>query len=95
MERYGRREVVPILAGSIVNTAVRFSVSFSVGTYHVKGESEMNSRASSLIAAGLMAIVLTCAARLSAGPPLICHAIEIGQAQTLPWVDLNYHEGDG
>ena len=55
----------------------------------------MNSRASSLISAGLMAIVLTCAPRLFAGPPLICHAIEIGQAQTLPWVDLNYRKGDG
>jgi hypothetical protein len=30
-----------------------------------------------------------------AGPPLICHPIEIGQAKTLPWVDLNYHKGDG
>jgi len=55
----------------------------------------MNSRASSLISAGLLAVVLTCAAQLFAGPPLICHAIEIGQAQTLPWVDLNYRRGDG
>jgi hypothetical protein len=30
-----------------------------------------------------------------AGPPLICHALDIGQAKTLPWVDLNYHKGDG
>jgi hypothetical protein len=30
-----------------------------------------------------------------AGPPMICHAIEIGSARTLPWVDLNYHTGDG
>ena len=30
-----------------------------------------------------------------AGPPLVCHAIEIGQAKTLPWVELNYHKGDG
>lgn len=30
-----------------------------------------------------------------AGPPMICHAIEIGQAKTLPWVDLNYHRGNG
>jgi hypothetical protein len=28
-----------------------------------------------------------------AGPPLICHAIEIGQAKTLPWIDLNYQKG--
>jgi hypothetical protein len=55
----------------------------------------MNKHASSLIAVGLMAIVLTCATRLFAGPPLICHAIEIGQAKSLPWVDLNYRKGDG
>jgi len=55
----------------------------------------MNSRASSLVSAGLMAIVLTCAAPLFAGPPLICHVVEIGDAQTLPWVDLNYRNGDG
>ena len=55
----------------------------------------MNSRASSLVSAGLAAIVLTCATPLFAGPPLICHAIEIEKAQTLPWVDLNYHKGDG
>ena len=54
----------------------------------------MNSRASSLISAGLMAIVLTCTPPLFAGPPLICHAIEIGNAQTLPWIDLNTRTGD-
>jgi len=27
-----------------------------------------------------------------AGPPLICHALEIGQAKSLPWVDLNDHQ---
>ncbi len=25
-----------------------------------------------------------------AGPPLICHPIEIGQAKSLPWVEINY-----
>jgi hypothetical protein len=28
-----------------------------------------------------------------AGPPLICQRIDIGNAQTLPNVDLNYHRG--
>lgn len=56
----------------------------------------MNSRASSPILAGLTAaIVFTCAAPLFAGPPLICHAIEIGNAQTLPSADLNSRNGDG
>jgi hypothetical protein len=30
-----------------------------------------------------------------AGPPMVCHKIEIGQAKTLPWVDLNYQKGSG
>jgi hypothetical protein len=30
-----------------------------------------------------------------AGPSLICHPITIGQAKSLPWVDLNYRKGSG
>ena len=30
-----------------------------------------------------------------AGPPMVCHKIEIGNAKTLPWVDLNYQKGNG
>jgi hypothetical protein len=59
-----------------------------------KGESEMISRASSIVSAVLMAIVCTCATRVFAGPPLICHPIEIGKSPTLPWVDLNYQKAD-
>ncbi len=46
-------------------------------------------------------LVLTMTSLLSfttaafAGPPMICHAIDIGQAKTLPWVDLNYRKGNG
>ncbi len=29
-----------------------------------------------------------------AGPPMVCHKIEIGNAKTLPWVDLNYRKGN-
>jgi hypothetical protein len=54
----------------------------------------MISRASSIVSAVLMAIVCTCATRVFAGPPLICHPIEIGKAATLPWVDLNYQKAD-
>ena len=28
-----------------------------------------------------------------AGPPLICHRIEIGQAKSLPWVEFNHRGG--
>jgi hypothetical protein len=54
----------------------------------------MISRASSIVSAVLMAIVCTCATRVFAGPPLICHPIEIGKAQTLPWVDLNFQKAN-
>ena len=30
-----------------------------------------------------------------AGPPLICHVIQIGDAKSLPWVDLNYQKQSG
>ena len=30
-----------------------------------------------------------------AGPPMVCHKIEIGNAKTLPWVDLNYRRASG
>ena len=42
-----------------------------------------------------IAAVLAFSTTAFAGPPLICHAIEIGKAKTLPWVDLNYHKGNG
>jgi hypothetical protein len=38
------------------------------------------------------ALSLLFASFAHAGPPLICHALEIGQAKSLPWVDLNDHQ---
>jgi hypothetical protein len=49
----------------------------------------------SRIAVAIGAIVLGFSSAALAGPPLVCHPIEIGQAKSLPWVDLNYHKGDG
>jgi len=43
----------------------------------------------------LVAVMLGLTTYAMAGPPLICHPIAIGQAKSLPWVDLNYHKGDG
>jgi hypothetical protein len=51
----------------------------------------MNSRRFSRAALYVATISLIFASFAHAGPPLICHAIEIGQAKSLPWVDLNYH----
>jgi hypothetical protein len=47
----------------------------------------MNSPAFARIAIGMMAILLGLTASALAGPPLICHPIEIGQAKSLPLVD--------
>lgn len=42
-----------------------------------------------------VAIALGLSTFALAGPPMICHAINIGSAQTLPWVDLNYRKRSG
>jgi len=53
----------------------------------------MHSQRFSQLALGIVA-VLGFTTVAFAGPPLICHAIEIGKAKSLPWVDLNFHKGD-
>ena len=53
----------------------------------------MNSRLCSVI--GTVAIVLAMTASAFAGPPLICHRIEIGQAKTLPLIDWNQKQTAG
>jgi hypothetical protein len=42
-------------------------------------------------AIALIATVLCFAAVAQAGPPLICHAIEIGNAKSLPWISHNWN----
>jgi hypothetical protein len=53
----------------------------------------MNSHAFSRLAINIVAVLLGFTTFAIAGPPLICHPIQIGQAETLPWVDLNYQKG--
>jgi hypothetical protein len=55
----------------------------------------MNSQTFSRFAIGIAAIVVGFSTSALAGPPMICHPIAIGQAQTLPPVDLNYRQGSG
>jgi len=43
----------------------------------------------------LVAAVLCFASIAQAGPPLICHTIEIGQAKSLPWVSHNWNLSGG
>jgi hypothetical protein len=53
----------------------------------------MNPHPSTRFAAGIIAVLLGLTTFALAGQPLVCHAIEIGLAKTLPWVDLNYRKG--
>jgi hypothetical protein len=55
----------------------------------------MNSTSLSRLTISIAAVVLGFSTIALAGPPLVCHAIAIGQAKTLPWVDLNYRKGQG
>jgi hypothetical protein len=50
----------------------------------------MNADAFSRLAISTVAVLLGFTTFAQAGPPLICHAIEIGQAKSLPWVDFNH-----
>ena len=50
----------------------------------------MNSHAFSRLAISIVAVLLGFTTFAQAGPPLICHPIEIGQAKSLPWVEFNH-----
>src|SRR5713101_4964590 len=49
----------------------------------------MNSRVFARLATRMVVILVGLTTSAHAGPPLICHPIEIGQAKSLPWVDWN------
>jgi hypothetical protein len=55
----------------------------------------MNSNALPRLAISIAATLLGLATIAHAGPPLICHPIEIGPARSLPSVELNYQKGGG
>ena len=52
----------------------------------------MKSRLFPHMVIGMTAVLLGFATSLKAGPPLICHPIDIGQAKSLPLVDWNQKE---
>jgi hypothetical protein len=54
----------------------------------------MKSRAFPRLAIDIVVILLGLATSAQAGPPLICHPIQIGQAKSLPWIDWN-QKGSG
>src|SRR5216683_1451769 len=43
----------------------------------------------------LLAAMLSFAGTAQAGPPLICHTIEIGQAKSLPWISHSWNLSGG
>ncbi len=45
-----------------------------------------------MLAAALYAVITTCQQVALAGPPLICHPIEIGTAKSLPWTGPNWRD---
>jgi hypothetical protein len=49
----------------------------------------MNSHAFSRPTISIVAVLPGFTTFAQAGPPLICHPIEIGQAKSLPWVEFN------
>jgi hypothetical protein len=55
----------------------------------------MNFQPSVRFMIGIVAVLLALSTFALAGPPLVCHRIEIGPVRTLPWVDLNYRKGVG
>jgi hypothetical protein len=50
----------------------------------------MNLRAFSRLAISTVAVLLGFTTVAHAGPPLICHAIDIGDAKSLPSVEFNH-----
>src|SRR5258706_4459854 len=46
-------------------------------------------------AGGLIGALLCLATVSQAGPPLICHTIEIGQAKSLPWISHSWNLSGG
>jgi hypothetical protein len=50
----------------------------------------MNLRAFSRLAISTVAVLFGFTAAAHAGPPLICHPIDIGDAKSLPWVEFNH-----
>jgi len=49
----------------------------------------MKSLVFARLATSMVVILVGLTTSAHAGPPLICHPIEIGQAKSLPWVDWN------
>jgi hypothetical protein len=43
------------------------------------------------LASGLLALLIVTAGAVFAGPPLICHAFDIGSAKSLPWISHNWN----
>jgi len=54
----------------------------------------MNPNTFLRLASGIVTTLLGLATTAHAGPPLICHPLDIGQAKSLPWIDVNRGNAD-
>jgi hypothetical protein len=54
----------------------------------------MNPNTLLRLASAIVTTLLGLATSAHAGPPLICHPLDIGQAKSLPWIDVNHGNTD-
>jgi hypothetical protein len=72
-------------------TVLLLSASFETWAISkIGGIQNMNLHAFSRLAISIVVVLLGFTTAAHAGPPLICHPIEIGNAQSLPWVEFNH-----
>jgi hypothetical protein len=77
-----------MIANCLVNTRLSSSVFTSEKQFSSKGDFMHTKKvlaASSRFAVAILAAVLTFAAPALAGPPMVCHPIDIGSVQSLAW----------
>src|SRR5262249_11039172 len=74
----------------VVNKALRLGVLLNAGRAAPK-EQKMKNHATRHIFLVCLVMSLIFAAAAHAGPPLICHSIAIGSAQSLPWISEGWN----
>src|SRR5260370_35442504 len=83
---------------AVVNSSPMSRVLSPEGRNDWKGDSKpmtFNQIRLPRFAIALAAAMLCFASVAEAGPPLICHTIEIGQAKSLPWISHNWNLSGG
>jgi hypothetical protein len=75
-----------------VNTGSRFRVFLTERAFYSQGDNSMNLNHSSVryLSALLLAVLIFTTSAV-AGPPLLCHAFDIGNAKSLPWISHDWN----